>query len=557
MGDRSAGRSGGDIVTAAEARGARAFVARIGSTLGWYGLASGLIALIAFGYGLGMLAREYNRPRRAEREVLHRVFANWIQAPDYLGRNLVDYARDWSAADLLDRDATLRRVREALRRLGDDLEAHDAQFPLIHVIGLQIVAGEGGEELAAWAPRFAPSGGHAVFSDVVSLARPGPDSAAAGDGHADAYDETHPGGIALRARYRVAPEVNAVVEAGERYYDRMVRALVGLSGASLLCFGYTVLHVLGLRDRVAWEAARGATLDLADRTCHELGNVAFVVANERRNLAGHIALIERFVAEEPEARRAATRRAGLDAPMAARLDLALAREYADRGIDPSLEIRRSTALARDVCRQIALCADYITLTVRELDGFLKHAELPVVLGPIAAAEVLDEAIALIAPRLDAADARINRPADVGPPVVVVGDRRLLVHAILNLLKNAVEAATGAGIVPEVAASARRDGGLARIEIADNGPGIAEPVRRRIFESGISTKGPGRGRGLAIALDSARLLGGRLEVGPRPGGGTIFALILPSAPVPAPGVNPPPSTEPTSTPVERPDREPQS
>jgi signal transduction histidine kinase len=481
------------------------FLGRLASILGPHGLMSGLIALMAFAYGLLMLVQEYDRPRETEREVLRRVLANWSQTPDYLGKNLNDYAHDWLAAPENDRDLLLDRVRESIRHLGVALERSDMQFPLINVVGLSLRAGTGGP-LASCSPRYAPGASAATTRQTIPL----------GDG-----------GLELEVRYQVAPEVDSVVEASERYYNRMIGALIGLSGASLLCFGYMVLHVLGLRERVAREAAREATLDLADRTCHELGNVAFVVANERRNLVSHLDLLERFLDECPAAREAAAQRSGIEPAALARLDHAMAREYADRGIDPDLELRRSAAMARDVCRQIAVCSDYITLTVRELDGFLKQTELPVVIGPIAAAEVFDEAVALLAPRLEALDARVERPYTEGGPILVLGDRRLLAHAVVNLLKNAVEAASGAGIEPRIVLSARREGETAWLEVADNGPGIAEADRRLIFEDGFSTKGAGRGRGLVIVRDSVRLQGGRIEVSARPDG-TVFSIGLPAS-----------------------------
>ena len=489
------------------ARRAWGFVAGLVSIVGWQGLMSGLIALAAFGYGLGMLAREYDRPVQIEHEVLHKVLANWALAPDYLGKNLVDYANDWRDAPEADRPPLLERVRESLRQLGESLERHDNQFPLINVVGL-VLRRRDGDPLASWSPRYAPAAS-AVEVDTIPVAEGG-----AGPR------------LDLVVRFQVAAEVDSVVAANERYYDRMIGALIGLSGASLLCFGYMVLHVLGLRDRVARESAQAATLDLADRTCHELGNVAFVVSNERRNLAGHIDLLQRFLDEESEARAEAARRAGLDPAEAMRLDHALRREYADRGIAPDLELRRSAAMARDVCRQIASCSNYIAQTVRELDGFLKQSELPVVLGPIAAGDVFDEAVTLLAPRLEATGAAIERPDPAGGPVRVTGDRRLLTHALVNLVKNALEAASGAGIDPVVTLSARVDGETGWIEVLDNGPGVLESDRRLIFEDGFSTKGPGRGQGLAIVRDSVRLQGGRIEVTPRPGGGAVFSIGLP-------------------------------
>lgn len=489
------------------ARRAWGFVSGLVAIVGWQGLMSGLIALAAFGYGLGMLAREYDRPVQIENEVLHNVLANWSLAPDYLGKNLVDYANDWHAAPEAERPALMTRVRGSLRMLGEALERHDNQFPLINVVGMTLRLRDG-DPIATWSPRYAPVAS-AVQVDTIPVARGGPGP-----------------GLDLSIRFQVAAEVDSVVAANERYYDRMIGALIGLSGASLLCFGYMVLHVLALRDRVAREAARDATLDLADRTCHELGNVAFVVSNERRNLAGHIDLLERFLDEEPEARAEAAGRAGLDPAEAMRFDHALRREYADRGIAPDLELRRSAAMARDVCRQIASCSNYIAQTVRELDGFLKQSELPVVLGPIVAREVFDEVATLLLPRLEAAEARIERPEPSGVPVRVTGDRRLLTHALVNLVKNALEAASGQGIDPVVTLSARSDGKTGWIEVLDNGPGIAEADRRLIFDDGFSTKGPGRGQGLAIVRESVRRQGGRIEVAPRPVGGTAFSIGLP-------------------------------
>jgi signal transduction histidine kinase len=393
--------------------------------------------------------------------------------------------------------------------LGEALERHDNQFPLINVVGLTLRR-RGGDPVATWSPRYAPAAS-AVEVETIPVAG----------------EETGPG-LDLSIRFQVAAEVDSVVAANERYYDRMIGALIGLSGASLLCFGYMVLHVFALRDRVAREAAREATLDLADRTCHELGNVAFVVSNERRNLAGHIDLLERFLAEESEAREAAAHRAGIDPAEASRLDHALRREYADRGIAPDLELRRSVAMARDVCRQIASCSNYIAQTVRELDGFLKQSELPVVLASIDARDVFDEVTTLLLPRLETADARIECLEPPGGPVRVTGDRRLLTHALVNLVKNALEAASGAGIDPVITLSVRVDGATGWLEVLDNGPGILESDRRLIFEDGFSTKGPGRGQGLAIVRESVRLQGGRIEVTPHLGGGTVFSIGLPVA-----------------------------
>ena len=93
LGRPAAGRSGRCAMNIT--RKAWSYVKGLVAIVGWQGLMSGLIALAAFGYGLGMLYREYDRPGQIEHEVLHNVLANWSLAPDYLGKNLVDYANDW------------------------------------------------------------------------------------------------------------------------------------------------------------------------------------------------------------------------------------------------------------------------------------------------------------------------------------------------------------------------------------------------------------------------------------------------------------------------------
>jgi signal transduction histidine kinase len=329
-------------------------------------------------------------------------------------------------------------------------------------------------------------------------------------------------------RYQVTPSVERAALGLESSYHRLLLAVLGLSGYSLLCLAYMILHARALSERVARESAQEAALDLADRTCHELGNGVFVLSNERKNLAGHLDLVDRFVTEEAGARAAAASRLGVAPELAERWEHALKREYASRGIDPALELRDSAAMAREVCRQIAVCSEYIALTVRELDGFLKHSPLPVSPERVSVAEVFDEALALLGPRLESAEARLVRDHEAERHLWVRADRRLLVHALVNLLKNALEAATAAGIHPEITLSAVAEGTTVWLGVADNGPGIPEASLKHVFDQGYSTKGPGRGRGLAIVRESIHVQEGEIRVSSPPGAGTRFQVGLPGA-----------------------------
>lgn len=92
------------------------------------------------------------------------------------------------------------------------------------------------------------------------------------------------------------------------------------------------------------------------------------------------------------------------------------------------------------------------------------------------------------------------------------DPRELVTIVGNLIDNAIDAASRV----EVHLSA--GGGEVLIRVADNGPGPADP---QAFEKGWTTKGDGRGLGLALVGQAVRRLGGTIDVK-----GSVFTVRLP-------------------------------
>jgi signal transduction histidine kinase len=487
-------------------------------TLGTPGIVIAALSILAFVFGLVMVRREYDRLALARREAMRRLIGRWVRtaSADYLSsRNLVDDAEDWRRSEPDQEVARRAGVAMALDRLGRWFEQQNARSPVVEVVEMWLTR-EGDPDPVHWQSRTGSSADSTILEGVPVL-RP---------------SSGRPG-VWLDVRYRSEPEVARLAVELDTSYKRLSLAVLGLSGYSMLCLLYMGLHAHALHARTSREAAQQATLDLADRTCHELGNVAFVLSNERRNLSDHLDLVERFLEEGPEALESAIRRARVDASSAERLRQALRREYADRGIDPDVELRGGTSIARDVCRQIAVCSDYIALTVRELDGYLKQSALPVVAGPVDAADCFDDAQALLGPSLDAASVRIDRADSASEHPFARADRRLLVHALVNLLKNAVEATKGSGVEPCIRLSAKVEGPSVVLEVGDNGPGIAPEILPRIFDVGFSTKGAARGRGLAIVKDSIEAQGGQLQVRSEPGRGTTFRVTLPRAESPRP------------------------
>jgi two-component system NtrC family sensor kinase len=123
--------------------------------------------------------------------------------------------------------------------------------------------------------------------------------------------------------------------------------------------------------------------------------------------------------------------------------------------------------------------------------------------------------------------------NIDPELFVAGDSGLLCQVFLNLVVNANQALRAAATpAPEIKIVATRVGGEIRVDVIDNGPGIAPEDLARIFEPFSSQKGARLGLGLSIASDIVQAFGGRLEVSSKVGEGSSFSVYLPSAPLSA-------------------------
>jgi signal transduction histidine kinase len=112
--------------------------------------------------------------------------------------------------------------------------------------------------------------------------------------------------------------------------------------------------------------------------------------------------------------------------------------------------------------------------------------------------------------------------------VIDGDEVLLKQAFSNLLRNAVEASVDASRAPRVTIDGRIEGDYVRVSVDDNGPGIMESERERIFTPFFSTKGRGTGLGLALVQKIIVTHNGRIHVGASAHGGASLQVTLPIA-----------------------------
>jgi signal transduction histidine kinase len=114
---------------------------------------------------------------------------------------------------------------------------------------------------------------------------------------------------------------------------------------------------------------------------------------------------------------------------------------------------------------------------------------------------------------------------VDPALKVDADPEQLHRILLNLVRNAAEA-LHACKNGTIAVQATREKGGVRIEICDNGPGVPEAMREKLFQPFATAAKPGgSGLGLSIARDLARLHGGDVTLGETGAGGTKFRVFI--------------------------------
>ncbi len=188
---------------------------------------------------------------------------------------------------------------------------------------------------------------------------------------------------------------------------------------------------------------------------------------------------------------------------------------AKRSNDPT-EWRRALLKIEDRCEDIAE-------TLRTFMAFSSRREDDLTMS-FSAAEMLAQATRLLRPlALDAGASIETNDVEDAP---LQGDERMALQAVVNLGSNAIRAScqdTGRVRIRGM----RLDEDTYRIDVEDNGPGIPEPLRHRLFRpfvSGNPGKG-GRGMGLFVVRQTVRCLGGLIRAESSTSG-TTFSVELP-------------------------------
>lgn len=146
-------------------------------------------------------------------------------------------------------------------------------------------------------------------------------------------------------------------------------------------------------------------------------------------------------------------------------------------------------------------------------------------APVQAAELAASLDTLMGPMMR--EAGVDYASQVRPArLTLTIDREMMEQALINLLKNALEAARGRpGAAVRLAI--RQEEAQLTLIVEDNGPGLPQDDPEAVFVPFFTTKVGGSGVGLTLARQIALAHGGRLEHSARPGGGAILRMSLPA------------------------------
>lgn len=256
------------------------------------------------------------------------------------------------------------------------------------------------------------------------------------------------------------------------------------------------------QNRLQVEIAERAKADSGLQRAHKMqvvGQLASGIAHDFNNVLG---IIQGFAME----------RRRLDAPGASRSEDALALGRALQGIETAA--RRGASISRkllkfsrnDVTRAETFDA---AKSLRDLQPLLRQMLPP--------------------------GARLGIEAP-DAPLWVEFDRSQFELALLNLASNACDAMPRGGELAMSIAAVGTDQVL--ITVSDDGEGMPDEVRQRIFEPFYTTKPADAGTGLGLTVVYALVdrFGGRIEVDSAPGRGTTFRILLPVAAAPGEGAH---------------------
>jgi two-component system phosphate regulon sensor histidine kinase PhoR len=191
--------------------------------------------------------------------------------------------------------------------------------------------------------------------------------------------------------------------------------------------------------------------------------------------------------------------------------------------DPQMAPKLIDGLHRNAERLARILADLLDLS--RLDAGQYRLEV----GPVPVRTVTEQSLSAVETQAHKRGVKVE--VTVPPTIAVKADPKALDQILVNLIDNGVKYTRAEG---HVWVEAREVGDAVRIEVRDDGPGIADKHRERVFERfyradpSRSREAGGTGLGLSIVKHLVESMGGEVGVEPNAPRGSIFWLQLPRA-----------------------------
>ena len=154
--------------------------------------------------------------------------------------------------------------------------------------------------------------------------------------------------------------------------------------------------------------------------------------------------------------------------------------------------------------------------------FLEYARPPKLqIGNFSINEIMDESISIIESEAILKEIKINK--DYNANIVIEIDKEKIKQVFINLLRNSIDAIDTNGVI---ICSIKLKSQEIELSVTDNGSGIPNDLKSKIFNLYFTTKQSGTGLGLSIVHQIISEHNGSIEVVSKPEGGTTFKITLP-------------------------------
>jgi two-component system, NtrC family, sensor kinase len=324
---------------------------------------------------------------------------------------------------------------------------------------------------------------------------------------------------------------------------RLFGLYTGLVALALLVLAYFALTRLIVRpldelsmaaQRVAGGARRLEVPRSGARELTELGSsfksMTERLISEEEALKKKVAEVERATARLTEAQERLVRSERLAS--VGRLAAGLAHEIGNPiaaliGMeDLLLAGGLSAEESQDFLQRMRKETERVNNILRDLLQFARPTKGGVAFEPGSVEAAVYDTVTLVGPQQSMKNVELALDVHPGLPDVALS-REQLVQVVLNLVLNAADACGAGG---RVTLRATQEGPSVRLEVEDNGPGVASEVRARLFEPFVTTKevGKGTGLGLAVCRGLVESAGGSITLDVEFEGGARFIVDLPAA-----------------------------